>query len=131
MEYSRYMETKQKESNNNIINIDLFLNKIIQNLQIVEPSKIILFGSYAKGDFNEESDIDLVVILNTELVPETYDKKLEIKVQVRDSIYELSRQMAIDLVVYTEGEFKLLKDLRTSFYNEIINTGKVIYEKAG
>jgi predicted nucleotidyltransferase len=131
MEYSRYMVIKQMESNKNIINIDLFLNKIIQKLQIVKPSKIILFGSYAKGDYDEESDIDLVVILNTEMVPATYDKKLEIKVHVRDSIYELSRQMAIDLVVYTKGEFKLLKDLQTSFYNEIINTGKVIYEKTG
>ncbi|MCK5154307.1 MAG: nucleotidyltransferase domain-containing protein [Spirochaetales bacterium] len=84
-----------------------------------------------KGHFDEESDIDLVVILNTEMIPETYDKKLEIKVQVRDSIYELSRQMTIDLVVYTKAEFKLLEDLRTSFYNEIIDTGKVIYEKAG
>ena len=65
------------------------------------------------------------------MIPETYDKKLEIKVQVRDSIYELSRQMTIDLVVYTKAEFKLLEDLRTSFYNEIIDTGKVIYEKAG
>ena len=122
------METKQNETN---INIDLFLNKIIKNLQIVKPSKIILFGSYAKDTFDEESDIDLVVILNSEIIPETYDKKLEIKVQVRDSIYELSRQMAIDLVVYTKAEFKLLENLRTSFYNEIMDTGKVIYEKAG
>ncbi len=131
MEYPGYMEIKQKEFNRNTFNIDLFLNEIIQNLQIVNPSKVILFGSYAKGVFDEESDIDLVVILNTEMIPETYDKKLEIKVQVRDSIYELSRQMAIDLVVYTKGEFKLLKNMQTSFYNEIINTGKVIYEKAG
>ena len=130
MEYSRYMETKQKESNRNNVDIDLFLDKIIRNLQIVKPSKIILFGSYAKGVFDEESDIDLVVILNTEMVPDTYDKKLEIKVQVRDSIYELSRQMPIDLVVYTNGEFNLLKSQRTSFYNEIMDTGKVIYEKA-
>ena len=77
MEYSCYMETKQLEFTRNIINIDLFLNKIIQNLQIEEPSKIILFGSYAKG------------------------------------------------------EFKLLKDLRTLFYNEIINTGKIFQEHFG
>ena len=97
----------------------------------MEPLKIILFGSYAKGHFDEGSDLDLVVILNSEMIPETYDKKLEIKVQVRDSIYELSRQMAIDLIVYTKAEFKLLEKLRTSFYNEIIDTGTVIYEKAG
>ena len=41
---------------------------------------IILFGSYAKGEFDVGSDIDLVVILNTDKAPETYDKKLEIKV---------------------------------------------------
>ena len=131
MKYSGYMKTKQKDFNRNINDIDFILNKVIQNLQIVNPSKVILFGSYAKGVFDEESDLDLVVILNTEMIPETYDKKLEIKVQVRDSIYELSRQIAIDLVVYTKGEFKMLKDLQTSFYNEIMNTGKVIYEKAG
>lgn len=98
---------------------------------MVNPSKIILFGSYAKGFFDDESDLDLVVILNTDMVPDSYDKKLEIKVQVRDSIYELSRQMPIDLVVYTDGEFKMLETLKTSFYNEIMETGKVIYEKAG
>lgn len=106
------------------------LNKIVHNLQKVNPLKIILFGSYAKGDFNEESDIDLVVILDTETIPDTYDHKLELKVQVRDSIYELSRQMAIDLVVYTNGEFEFLKKQKTSFYNEIMDTGRIIYEKA-
>lgn len=115
---------------NKIFNTDIFLNKIINNLQVVSPLKIILIGSYAEECFNEESDIDLVVILNTETIPETYDKKLELKVKVRDSIYELSRQMPIDLIIYTNGEFNILKSLQTSFYNEIMNTGKVIYEKA-
>lgn len=110
--------------------MEKFLNEIIRNLLIVNPLKIILFGSYANSGFDKESDVDLVVILDTEIIPDTYDQKLELKVQVRDSIYELSRQMPIDLIVYTNGEFEVLKKQRTSFYNEIIDTGKILYEKA-
>jgi uncharacterized protein len=107
-----------------------YLNEIIHNLLIVNPLKVILFGSYATYKFNKESDIDLVVILDTENIPETYDQKLELKVQVRDSIYELSRKIPIDLIVYTNGEFEVLKKLQTSFFNEIMDTGKILYEKA-
>ena len=110
--------------------MEKFLKEIINNLLIVNPLKIILFGSYAKDGFNEESDVDIVVVLDTEIIPDTYDQKLELKVQVRDSIYELSRQIPIDLIVYTNGEFELLKKQRTSFYNEIMDTGKILYEKA-
>ena len=106
------------------------LNKIIQNLLSVNPSMIILFGSYAKNDFDEESDVDLVVILDTKMIPETYDHKLKLKVQVRYTIYELSRQIPIDLIVYTNGEFEILKKQKTSFYNELMETGKILYEKA-
>ena len=96
----------------------------------MEPSKIILFGSYATGTYDEQSDIDLVVVLDTKEIPETYDEKLELEVKVRDCIYELSRKMPIDLVVYTNGEFEVLQKRKTSFYNEIMEFGKIIYEKA-
>jgi hypothetical protein len=39
--------------------------------------------------------------------------------------------MPIDLVVYTYGEFEVLQNRKTSFYNEIMGSGKIIYEKAG
>lgn len=107
------------------------LKRIVAGLQQVNPRRIILFGSHAKGDFHEESDIDLVVILDTEKIPASYDQKLELKAQVRDSIYDLSREMAIDLVVYTNGEFEVLKQQGTSFYSEIMDNGKTLYEKAG
>ena len=111
--------------------MEKILSEIVQNLQIVNPVKIILFRSHARGAADELSDIDLVVILDTENVPDTYDEKLDLKIKVRDSIYELSRRIPIDLVVYTAGEFELLRNRRTSFYNELSDTGKVIYEKAG
>jgi len=111
--------------------IELFLKKVIENLKTVDPEKVFLIGSYADGSFSEESDIDLVVILDTNKIPDSYDEKLELRVSVRDSIYDLSREFPIDLIIYTRGEFDKLSCLKTSFYNEIIRTGKVVYEKAG
>lgn len=62
-------------------------------------------------------------------IPDTYDQKLELKVQVRESIYDLSRKVPIDLVVYTNGEYEMIKKMKTSFFNEISNNGKILYEK--
>ena len=108
-----------------------FLPQIIDCLKSVDPARVILIGSYSNNNFNDESDIDLVVILDDDQVPKSYDEKLNLKVQVRDSIYSISRQVPIDLVVYTKGEFSLLEGMGTSFYNEIQDTGKTVYEKAG
>lgn len=44
--------------------LDRILNIIIENFN---PEKVILFGSMANGNFNESSDIDLVVIMPTNL----------------------------------------------------------------
>lgn len=111
--------------------MDEIIKEIVENLQKIKPLKIILFGSYAKERFDEESDIDLIVILDTDIIPENYNQKLDLKVEVRDCIYDVSRKIPIDLVVYTNGEFELIKKNRTSFFNEIETTGKTIYEKAG
>lgn len=111
--------------------MDEIIKEIVENLQKIKPLKIILFGSYAKERFDEESDIDLIVILDTDIIPQNYNQKLDLKVEVRDCIYDVSRKIPIDLVVYTNGEFELIKKNRTSFYNEIETTGKTIYEKAG
>lgn len=111
--------------------MDEIIKEIVENLKKIKPLKIILFGSYAKERFDEESDIDLIVILDTDIIPENYNQKLDLKVEVRDCIYDVSRKIPIDLVVYTNGEFELIKKNRTSFFNEIETTGKIIYEKAG
>jgi predicted nucleotidyltransferase len=39
-------------------------SRIISNYN---PDKIILFGSYANGNYNEDSDLDLIIIKNSEL----------------------------------------------------------------
>lgn len=110
--------------------MEAIISDIVNNLKKLDTKYIILFGSYASETYTDESDIDLIVILDSNEIPDTYEKRMANKLMVRNCIYELSRKKAIDLVVYTEAEYDLIKNNKTSFYNEISESGKILYEKA-
>lgn len=108
-----------------------YLPKIIESLKEIDPFKIYMFGSVANGTDNEDSDIDLAVILNSDILPKTYDEKLKNKVLVRNSILDLSMEVPIDLLVYTKEEFKRLDEVNKPFMAEIVEKGTIIYEQVG
>jgi predicted nucleotidyltransferase len=107
-----------------------YLPEIIERIRRVNPYKIILFGSYANEAFSEDSDLDLLVILNSSRIAKNYEEKMQNKLLVRSKIYELSKKVPIDLVVYTKGEYDIIAESGISFYNELENSGKVLYEEA-
>jgi len=86
------------------------------------PEKIILFGSYANGNPNEDSDLDLFVIKETDL------PRPQRTAQVRKMIY--GSMNPIDLIVYTPKEIDESKENRFGFVYEVLNTGKTLYERA-
>ena len=108
-----------------------YLPEIIRNIKQINPHKIILFGSYASGVFSEDSDLDLVVILDSPEIAKNYDEKMRNRLLVRRNIYALSKRVPVDLVVYTKGEYDIISESGSSFYNEIKKSGKVLYEKTG
>lgn len=85
------------------------------------PEKIILFGSLATGDVHEWSDIDLVIIKNTQ---ERFIKRLrEVRRMTRPII-------GVDFLVYTPGEVEAMKkEGRRFLKEEILEKGKLLYEK--
>lgn len=107
-----------------------YIPEIINKLKKIKPYKIILFGSYASGAVSEDSDIDLVVILDSSEIAKNYEEKMKNKLMVRHSIYELSKKMSIDLVIYTKAEYDIISNNENSFFSEIENTGKTLYKKA-
>lgn len=107
-----------------------YFAEIINRIREVNPYKIILFGSYADGNFSENSDVDVLVVLDSPKVAQNYEEKMQNKLLVRRLIYSLSKQIPVDLVVYTKGEFDILAKNNISFFNEIRSKGKVLYEKA-
>ena len=86
------------------------------------PDKIILFGSYATGNPNENSDLDLFVIKDTDL------PRPQRAVQVRKLLY--GSMIPIDLIVYTPKEIDESKENRFSFVYEVLKSGKTLYERA-
>jgi predicted nucleotidyltransferase len=83
-----------------------------------DPLKIVLFGSLATGNIHEYSDIDLIVIKNSQ--KGFYERLKEVGLLV------MSRRGA-DILVYTPEELELAKD-SLFFQEEILKKGKVLYE---
>ncbi len=109
---------------------NLYIDKIMEKLATLNVYKVILFGSYANDKEDEESDIDLLIVLDENTLPKNYDEWLEIKMRVRRILREINKKVALDLLVYTRPQYELLKKEMNSFQKEIHETGKVLYEKA-
>jgi predicted nucleotidyltransferase len=84
------------------------------------PDKVILFGSYCSGELSEWSDLDLV------LIKETQATFLD---RTRQVLELLKPQVGVDVLVYTPDEFERLSTTRPFVRQEIVDKGKVIYER--
>ncbi len=82
---------------------------------------MILFGTLAQGELHEWSDIDLVVVEETDL---PFYQRLR---KIRELIQP---QVGLDIVVYTPEEFDQLQANSPFFREEIIAKGKIIYEQS-
>lgn len=91
--------------------------KIVQQFH---PEKIILFGSWAWGNPSPDSDIDLLVIKETE-------NTRELARAIDHSLFP--RLLAIDLIVYKPEQVKLRKEKKDFFINDILTKGKILYAK--
>jgi predicted nucleotidyltransferase len=94
------------------------INKIAR---YYDPDKIILFGSFATGNANENSDLDLLVIKDTDL------PRPQRTVEVRKLLH--GAMVPIDIIVYTPREINKSKKKKFSFVHEVLNNGKTIYER--
>ena len=83
------------------------------------PKAIIIFGSVAKGTSDENSDLDIMVILETDMT--FYERTLA----VRKAIGVTS--IPIDILAFTPEEVDAAKGKRRSIISEVLSTGKVVY----
>lgn len=85
-----------------------------------QPEKIILFGSYCTGQIGEWSDLDLVIIKETEA---------PFLDRTRRVLELLKPKVGVDVLVYTPAEFERMSRERAFVRQEIVGKGKVIYER--
>jgi predicted nucleotidyltransferase len=84
-----------------------------------QPDKIILFGSYAYGTPNEDSDVDLLVVM-----PARYTGGKVYKIRLA-----FSAPFEMDLIVRTPEDLRRRLEDGDLFHTEIVTRGKVLYEK--
>jgi predicted nucleotidyltransferase len=99
--------------------LDYIVQKIVQEIQ---PTKIILFGSYARGDFSPDSDLDLFIIIDTPESSRVVRRKIDALLW--------GRMFALDLIVRNLTEVQWNLKTKNPFYMQhILKEGKVLYEK--
>lgn len=106
---------------------DELQNQIVRTLQSLNPYKIILFGSYAYGEPNSESDIDLVFI-NTDEVYKSFQERIEMKIEILKKLDGLTQPL--DILAYTKKEWDDLVAKNSSFIREINQKGVVLEDVA-
>lgn len=84
-----------------------------------EPLKIILFGSHVWGTPHTDSDIDLLI------VKETNERPIDRRIKVRSIISGTS--LPFDLLVLTPQEITNRLQIKDQFVQEILDTGVVLY----
>lgn len=99
------------------------INMIVQKISAqTNPDKIILFGSYAKGGAEENSDLDICVIIGNNDIDKRYLSR-----KIRSILY--GELIPIDIIVYSQKEIDEWRNVKMAFPTIIMRTGKVLYEK--
>lgn len=95
------------------------LDRIVGILQTQDVEQVILFGSLARGDVRSTSDIDIIVVRQT-------DKRFLDRL---DEVYTLVQpETALDVLVYTPQEFASMRE-NSSFVRRAVREGRVLYAR--
>jgi len=95
------------------------LAALLEALKRYHPQKVILFGSAARGEMDAESDLDILVIKETQ---ELFTERLEAMARLCPA------GIHADILVYTPDEIQSMLDEENSFITQALREGKVIYE---
>ena len=86
------------------------------------PEKVILFGSYASGHPRPESDVDLLVIMQSKKKPAVRSAELSQLLE--------PRPFPVDLLVRTPQEIRRRLALGDTFIRDILRHGRILYDRS-
>jgi predicted nucleotidyltransferase len=102
--------------------IEAVLNKIVNTLaKEYKPRQIILYGSRAYGTPDQTSDIDLLIVKDSQVSP--YQRAVHVRRLLRDP----QRRIPVELLVVTPAELEERLTRGDQFLQTIISQGKVLY----
>ena len=99
------------------------IEKIVSIIvSLISPDQIILFGSYARGENNEKSDIDLLIIKKGLI------KEREVNNLLYRAFYDNNINIPIDIISIDYKKYNELNSKIGYIYKTIKEQGQIIYE---
>lgn len=96
------------------------LNRLVLRIvEVYQPEKIILFGSYASGNAHEGSDLDFLLVKQTDENP--LNRAAGLRKSLRDFL------LPMDILVYTPSEIAKDKEQKFTLIHDVLKSGKVLY----
>lgn len=100
--------------------VDAEVSRVVEHIvKEVQPLRIILFGSRAKGTARPDSDVDLLVVM-----PEGTDRRAAMR-EIGSRIPR--RTVGLDLLVATPAVLERNRNVLGLIYREILRTGRTVY----
>jgi predicted nucleotidyltransferase len=98
--------------------IDAIVEKLVAEYS---PQKVILFGSYANGSPDKDSDIDLLVI------KETSERFIDRWVTVQKILTGMHRSIPLETLVLTPEEVERRLKIGDQFIADVVEKGELLY----
>jgi len=95
--------------------IDKYTERLVE---VLRPQAVILFGSFARRDINEGSDVDIVVVADFK---EPFLERIRVLQDLNDA------GLPLEPIGYTPEEFRKMWEEGNRFVREILETGEVLY----
>lgn len=100
--------------------LDRYKERVVERLN---PDAIILFGSFALNDIHEGSDVDVIVIADFR---ESFLDRIKLLLDLNND-----PRLPLEPAGYTQGEFERMRIEGNRFIQEVLDKGKILYERSG
>ena len=107
----------------------MYSNKDIEKakntiLKAVDVEQIILFGSYARGDYNKDSNIDLMVIIEGKI-----DRKEKNKILDKMAIIFFENNLNVDFLIETKEDIEKYRNIIGTIIKTALEQGRILWKK--
>ena len=93
-------------------------------LKAVDTEQIILFGSYARGDYKKDSDIDLMVITEQKI-----DRKEKNNILDKMAIILFENNLNVDFLIETKEDIEKYRNIIGTIIKPALEQGEIIWKK--
>ena len=99
-------------------------------IKIIDVDKIYIFGSYANGNENEDSDVDMYILVKDKDIIDTRQKYNNIMAKIKNSLYDNQNypKGGLDLLLNDNNDFNMKKNINGNIEYTVAKEGVLIYE---